>query len=297
LPLERLRQHLARGEYVQARREAERLIHVGDLSGENLVQAYRGAALAHYYVQDVFAAAKLGEKALERATAIGAWELIGRARYDLGEFYLTLGDTHLAREHLLQFLNDLPRYPQAQSLTAKAHHNLALIFRQRREYDKAVTYHEIAAGLHQQKNRNREAMEAIRGIIWCHLAAGHPAAAWPYIEQLSVYLQSHSDDGLSASLLTDLAYYHRLSGDIRTSMDFCEEALVPGRPGVDDHILATACVIAGENALDVRQHKEAGMFANLALDFALKAKHPFLMNRASALRRQIAEASQSRTPD
>lgn len=297
MPLERLRQHLTRGEYVQARREAERLIHVGDLTGANLVQAYRGAALAHYYVQDVFAAAKLGEKALERASAIGEWELIGRARYDLGEFYLTLGDSHLAREHLAQFLSDLPHYPQIQGLEAKAHHNLALILRQRREYEKAITYHETAASLHRRENRDREAMEAVRGIIWCHLAASRPAAAWPYIEQVSMYLQSHSDDGLSASLLTDLAYYHRLSGDIRTSMDFCEEALVPGRPGVDDHILATACVIAGENALDVGQHKEAGMFANLALDFALKAKHPFLMNRASALRRQVAEATQSRTPD
>lgn len=295
LPLEKLREHLARGEYVQARKEAERLIHVGELSGEDLVQAYRGAALAHYYLQEIFAAVKLGERALENALALEAWELIGRARYDLSEFYLTLGDTHQAREHLLEFLTHLDRYPQISSLEAKAHHNLALIFRQRREYENAVASHQMAANLFQRDGNLRLMMESIRGVIWCHLTVGDPDTAWPYIQQLSSYLEHHPDDGLSASLLTDRAYYHRQIGDLKASMDFCEEVLVPGRPGVDDHILATACVIAGENALDVGQPQEARKLADLALDFALKAKGPFLMNRASALRRRIHESEAART--
>jgi len=297
LPLERLRQHLARGEYVQARREAERLIHTGDLSGSELLEAYRGAAKAHFYVQDVFAAVKLGERVLELATSTENWEYIGKARFDLGTFYLTLGDTHLARQHLTQFLAELDRYPEAADLEARAHHNLGFIFRQRREYDQALASHQKAVALFHRDQNPRLKMEALRGVIWCHLYAGDPTGAWPYIEQVAAYLRDNHDEGLSASLLTDLACYHRLMGDIKRSMDFCEEALVPGRPGVDDHVLATACVIAGENALDVGRTHEAGMFANLALDYALKAKHPFLMNRASALRRRLYEINQACTSD
>lgn len=297
LPLERLRQHLARGEYVQARREAERLIHTGELTGAELLEAYRGAAKAHFYVQDVFAAAKLGEKVLELATASGNWEYIGKSRFDLGTFYLTLGDTHLARQHLTRFLTELERYPEAADLEARAHHNLGFIFRQRREYDHALASHQKAVALFQRDQNPRLKMEALRGVIWCHLYAGNPTGAWPYIEQVGAYLRENHDEGLSASLLTDFAYYYRLIGDIKRSMDFCEEALVPGRPGVDDHILATACVIAGENALDVGRTHEAGMFANLALDYSLKAKHPFLMNRASALRRRLHEINQACTSE
>lgn len=296
MPLEKLRQHLARGEYVQARREAERLIHYGELTGVTLVGAYRGASLAHYYVQDIFAAIKLGERALELAHGIGDRELVSRVRFDLGEFYLTLGDTHLAREHIQEFLSHL-EYPKAQELEAKAHHKLALIYRHRKEYDNAIAEHELAVNLFRQGGNLRHMIEAIRGIAWCHLTVGEPESAWPYIQQVSDYLLTHTDEELSASHLTDLAFYHRQMGNLRLSIDFCEEALMPGRPGVDDRILASACVIAGENALDLGQHDEARLLVNLALDYALRAKGPFLMNKASALRRRLHEAETARTPE
>ncbi len=297
MPLEKLRQHLARGEYVQARREAERLIHYGELSGAQLVTAYRGAALAHYFVQDIFAAIKLGEKALDLANTLGDWELVGRARFDLGEFYLTLGDTHLAREHIQEFLLNLHRYPQVGDLEAKAHHKLALIYRQRKEYENAIASHETAVTLFRLANNERAMVESVRGIAWCYLTTGDPHAAWPYIQQVSDYLLSHHDDELSASHLTDLAFYHRQLGNLKTSMDFCEEALMPGRPGVDDRILASACVIAGENALDLGQNNEARLLANLAMEYALKAKGPFLMNKAAALKRRLHEVETAHTPD
>ena len=295
--MDKLRQYLTRGEYLRARREADRLIQTGELAGPSLVQVYRVAAYAHYYLQDVYGAAKLCERALDLALELPPAELIGRCRYDLGEIYLTLGDLHLAREHLVQFLSEVDHHPILQPLEGKAHHNLALIFRQRREYENALAAHHLAASLFQRDGNLRQMIEAIRGVIWCHLTMNQPQAAWPCIQQVSAYLQDHQEDRLTASLLTDLAYYYRLAGDTKRSMDFCEEALVPGRPGVDDHILATACAIAGENALDVRRYQEAGMFANLALDYALKARHPLLMNRATTLRRRLQEVDPSRAPD
>lgn len=289
--LGKLGQHLSRCEYLLARRESERLILTQEVSGAELVQAYRGGALAHYYLGEVFAAIKLGEKALEAAHSLGARELIGRARYDLGEYYLMLGDTHLAHEHLKEFLAELPQYPEVGALEAKAHHNLALVLRQRREYDQAAAEHRRAAQLFEAAGDDRLHMEAIRGIIWCCLTTEQPSEAWPYIQQLSDHLEKHPDDQLRASLLTDLAYYYRLVGDLKLSMDYCEEVLIPGRPGVDDHILATACILAGETAFDLGHGTEAGKLATLGLDYALKAKGPFLMNRVSALRRRILESA------
>lgn len=287
MPLEKLRQHLGRGEYVQARREAERLIYLGELSGANLVQAYRGGALANYYLQEIFGAVKLGEKALELASQLEAWDLIGKLRYELGEFYLTLGDAHMALQHLQQCAADIDRYGDVPGLKAKLHHNLAHVYRHRRDFPRALASLHMAVDLYRQDGHRHLEMEALRAIIWCHLEARNPTAAWPYIQRVAAYLSDQSDPALSAGHLTDLAYYHRLTGDVRTSMNYCEEALVPGRPGVDDRILATACVITGENALDVGRYQEARMFANLAGDHALKAKHPYLMNMASALRKRI----------
>jgi tetratricopeptide (TPR) repeat protein len=290
LPLTKLRQHLAQGEYVQARREAERLIQVGELVGEHLVLAYRGASLAHYHLQEVFAAIKLGERALELAQCLGSWELIGKSRYSLGEFYLTLGDYPMAYEFVMGFLSDLDRYPTLdKSLEAWAHHKLGLIFRFRTQYQKSLASHHVAAGLHQRNGDVHAVVEALRGVVWCHLKMGEPHEAWPYIQQVSKLLQEHPHDRLLANLLNDMAYYYQQIGDLKTSMNYCAEALVPGRPGVNDQILATACVIAGENALALNRREEARIFANLADEFALRAKHPTLMNRAVSLRRSLYE--------
>lgn len=289
LALTNLRQHLAQGEYLQARREAERLIQTGELVGENLVQAYRGAALAHFYLQDVFAAIKLGERALESAESLGSWELIGKVRYDLGEFYLSLGDYHQAFDSLMQFLTDLSMYSTLTEREAWAHHKLGLIFRHRRQYEDSLASHHLAVSLHKRHGNLKAAMEALRGVVWCHLKMAQPHEAWPYMQQIHHYLQEHDEPGLAASMLNDSAYYYQQLGEFKASLDFCAEVMQPGRPGVDDHILATACVIAGENAAALQHREEARLFANLAAEYALRAKHPALMNRATALRRQLRE--------
>lgn len=282
---------------MQARREAERLIHMSDLSPDNLVQAYRGAALAYYYAGEIFAAIKLCEQALDRAQLLQNLELIGRARYDLGEYYLTLGDAHQAREHLLEFLSNLNSYPTLTQLEAKAHHNLALVFRQRRDYESAVASHMIAIRLFDRDGNERMHIESVRGLVWCYLTQGDYISAFPQLEKISAYLERYPEPALSASLLTDLAYYHYQAGNIARSMEFCEEAMMPGRPGVDDHVMATACVIAGENCVELHRINEARVFLNLALDYAVKAKGPFLMNRATALRRRLHEIERAPASD
>jgi tetratricopeptide (TPR) repeat protein len=291
LPFTELKRLLERGEYVRAKREAEWLIHSGELIGPDLARAYRAGAVAHYMLKELFAAAKMAERALACAMEARHAEETGRALYDLGEYYLRIGDYHLALERLNSFLTTMAQAPSLRSLEAKAQHNLGLIYRARRDWPKAIEAHREAARLHAAAGAERSALESIRGIAWCYLQQEQPGAALPYIEEVQMRLaQLPEEHQLSASLLTDLALYHRQVGNTALSVEYCHEVLVPGRPGVDEHLKATAYVIAGENAMDQGRPTEADLFANLALEEALRAQHPFLMNRANDLRRRLLQS-------
>lgn len=291
MPFTELKRLLERGEYVRAKREAEWLIHSGDLVGPDLARAYRGGAIAHYMLKELFAAVKMAERALAIASESQHLEEMGRALYDLGEYYLLVGDYHLALERLTSFLGTIPGAPVLQTLEGKAHHNLGLVYRARRDWSKAIAAHQAAARLHTANGAERSALESMRGVAWCHLQQEDPAAALPYIEEVQQRLANlPAEHQLSTSLLTDLALYHRQVGNTALSVEYCHEVLVPGRPGVDEHLKATAYVIAGENALDQGRPTEADLFANLALEEALKAQHPFLMNRVNDLRRRLLQA-------
>ncbi|MBP2019701.1 tetratricopeptide (TPR) repeat protein [Symbiobacterium terraclitae] len=289
MPLSRLRHLLEQQQYREARLEGERLIHQGTLTAEELARAYKGTAVASYYQRDIFAAIKLGEYALTAAEQSADQELITKCRYDLAEYYAVLGDYPRACDHLLTCLNDLQYTPGLVELEARVHHNLALIFRYRRQYDDALGSHHLAVDLLMRCGNWPLLMEGMRGIVYCHLARKEPEEALAYIQNLEQLLEEHPDDQLAASLLTDWAYYYQQTGDLKRSMQYCTAALSPGSPGVDDHVLATAAVIAGENALILERYEEARVFANLAEHYALEARQAALMNRATALRRRLHE--------
>jgi tetratricopeptide (TPR) repeat protein len=294
VPLSKLRQHLSQGEHVLALQEAERVIQTGEVSGLDLVRAHRGAALAHYHLRNVYAAVKQAEYALQLVAGChpcpDTWELTGKLRYELGEYYLTLGDIPLAHEHLLSCLTDLDRYHHIPELAAKLHHNLALVHWYRKEHDAALDAFHLAAARYQETGQMRQVMEVTRAIIWCYLDRSDPDAARPYLEAIAAYLADNADAELATAYLVDLAYYHRQSGNLKASLDCCAEVLAPGRPGVDDRLRATACVITGENALDAGRYEEAHLFAGMAMECAIQARHPYLMNMSSALRRRIHAA-------
>lgn len=287
MPLSRLRHLLEQQQYREARLEGERLIHQGSLSAESLARAYKGTAIASFYQQDIFAAIKLGEYALAAAERSDNRELINICRYDLGAYYFFLGDYPQAHDLLLTCLQDMQYTPALVELEARAHHNLALIFRYRRQYDDALGSHHLAVDLLRRCGDWQLLMEGLRGIVYCHIARNEPEEALTYIQNLEQLLEQHPVDRVAASLLTDWAYYYQKIGDLKRSMDYCTAALSPGSPGVDDHVRATAAVIAGENALILERYEEARVFANLAEHYALLARQVALMNRATELRRRL----------
>ncbi|MEW8978618.1 MAG: hypothetical protein AB2385_09455 [Symbiobacterium sp.] len=287
MPLSRLRRLLELQQYREAQAEGERLIRQGQLTAGELARAYKATAIASYYQGNVFRAIKLGEYALAAAERSDDHELINKCRYNLGEYYLVLGDYPTAYDHLFTCLRDLHQTPWLVDLEARTHHNLALIFRQRRQYDDALGSHHLSVDLFRQCGNWPLLMEGLRGIVYCHLARTEPEEALTYLQNLERLLQEHPNDRVAASLLTDWAYYHQQTGDLKRSMDYCAAALTPGSPGVDDHVLASATVISGENALLLERYEEARVFANLAEHYALNARQPALMNRATALRRKL----------
>lgn len=294
LPLSRLGRLLEQERYREAQFEGERLIHAGTLTAEELAHAYKGTAMASYFRREVYAAIKLGEYAVAVAERTTNWELINKCRYDLGEYYLTLGDYPRAFDHLLQCLNDLHRTPHLVDVEAGTHHKLALLFRYRRQYADAIGSHHLSLDLLRRCGNWPLLMEALRGLVYCHLALDQPDEALPYLQQLEHLLDEHPNEQIAASLLTDWAYYYQKIGDIRQSMAFCTRAMAPGLPGQDENVLSTASVIAGENALALGRYDEAQLFSNLAMQYALESRQSALMNRAAALRRKLYELGQIR---
>lgn len=294
MPLSRLGRLLEQERYREAQFEGERLIHAGTLTAEELAHAYKGTAMASYFRREVYAAIKLGEYAVAVAERTTNWELINKCRYDLGEYYLTLGDYPRAFDHLLQCLNDLHRTPHLVDVEAGTHHKLALLFRYRRQYADAIGSHHLSLDLLRRCGNWPLLMEALRGLVYCHLALDQPDEALPYLQQLEHLLDEHPNEQIAASLLTDWAYYYQKIGDIRQSMAFCTRAMAPGLPGQDENVLSTASVIAGENALALGRYDEAQLFSNLAMQYALESRQSALMNRAAALRRKLYELGQIR---
>nr|PZN73523.1 MAG: hypothetical protein DIU55_03135 [Bacillota bacterium] len=294
MPLKRLRRLLEEERYRDAQLEGERLIRAGTLTPEELATAYKGTAMASYYRREIYAAIKLGEYALEVAERTSNWELINKCHYDLGEYYLTLGDYPQAYDHLMKCLHELHRTPYLVDVEAGTHHKLALLFRYRRQYEDAIGAHHLSLDLLRQCGNWPLLMEALRGLVYCYLALDQPEEALPYLEQLERYLAEHPNDQVAASLLTDWAYYYQKMGDLRQSMVFCTRAMAPGLPGQDENVLSTASVIAGENALALGRYDEAQLFANLAMQYALESRQSALMNRALALQRKLHELGHAR---
>lgn len=288
LPLVKLEQLLGAGAYLQVRREADRLLLEGNLSVQEQGAVLRMACRAGLSLAEYYGAAKLGERAIERAKEAGDTVTLGKAHLDLGYAYLYIGDTYGAEENLKAFLALLPDLPGLERWEGMAHYNLSHVHRQRKQWHLAVAALERAAALFGQFGQQAERAQAALDLAWCYLMLGTSPLAAPYLVQVEEYLSQHQDDGLSADLICEKALYHRLEGDIPTSSRLCQEIFIPGRQGITPKHLGEATWIMGENALDLGRLDEASLFANMALDHAASDNYPTLMNLACDLRRRIA---------
>lgn len=288
MPLRKLEQFLTDGLYLQAKREADRLLLMDDLDLAQRCQVELGACKAAVYLTEVYAAAKHGERALALAEQLRNQKLIATAHYKLGIAYVHVGDSFMAEEHLKTFLGMAGSAGDAEQLRiAKANYNMSRVLRQRRDYKGAISSLAAAEPLFTAKGEHRLAAICHLDIAWCLLMAGEPDPASPHLTALESYLKSHDDPVLAADLLCGRALYFRLKGDLLASANLCEEVFQPGRLGVTDHQLSEAAWIMGENMLQLGRPQEAQIFANMALEHAVKTKWPLGMNLACNLRKRL----------
>lgn len=288
VPLVKLEQLLGAGAYLQVRREADRLLLEGNLSVREEGLVYRTACRACLSLAEYYAAAKLGERAVERANEAGDSMTLGRAHFDLGSAYLYIGDTYGAEQNLEAFLSLLPSLTGLERWEGMAHYNMSHVHRQRKQWPNAIVALHRAAGLFERTGQKAESAQVALDLAWCHLMLGEPTFAAPHLAALEEYLRTHHDDGLSADLICEKALYYRLEGDIPTSTRLCQEIFMPGRQGVTPKHLGEATWVMGENALDLGRMEEASLFANMSLDHAARDNYPTLMNLVCDLRRRIA---------
>lgn len=293
MPLNKLEQLINAGFYLQAKREAERLL----LGWDTATPSQRGriewsACVASLYLNELYAAAKHGERAVQLAQEAQDSELLAHAHYDLGITYVHVGDTHLASQHLLTFLGMSEQMGADQKrCIAAAKFNLARVHRQRREYGTAAQLLREAAALFNLVGSARPAASCELDLAWMHLLLERPAESLPHIEAADAYASAYSDAVMAADLRCARAMYCQLTGDLPQSVSLCETVFQPGQEGITDHQLAEAAWIMGTNAVLMGRLQEAQIFANMATEYAIKFGWPLGMNLACDLRRRIAAYS------
>lgn len=287
LPLEKLTELLKAGAYLQVRREADRLRLEGNLSVRDQGFVMRMACRACLYLADYYAAAKLGEQAVERAREANDTNTLGMAHFDLGVAYTHIGETYGAEQHLESFLSLYPRMTEAGAWEGKAYFNLSIVHRQRKQWHTAIEMLEKAASVFELTGQEMERARCALDTAWCYLMLGASSMAAPHLAHVEEHLQANPDHTLAADLICEKALYYRLEGNIATSSNLCQEIFMPGRQGVTSHHLGEAAWVMGENALDLGRMEEANLFVNMALDHAARDNWPSLMNLACDLRRRI----------
>lgn len=276
------------GGYLQVRREANRLLLEGKLSVHEQGIVLRLAGRACLQLGEYYAAAKLSERATERAHEVQDVELLCKARFDLGYAYLYIGDPYGAEENLHAALSLLKKMAGLRHWEPMIHYNLSAVHQQRRQWHTAVEALERAARLFEEFGQRAERTQCDLDLAWCYLMLGVSSLAAPHLAKIEEHLSHHLDDMLSADLICQRALYYRLEGDIARSSHLCQEIFVPGRKGVTAKQLGEATWIMGENSLDLGRFDEANLFVNMALDHATRDNYPILMNLACDLRRRIA---------
>lgn len=297
MPLSRLHTLLASQYWAQARKEVDRLLST-DLSPSDRAHAYKSGGFAALQCGEYFAAIEMATRAIRQAAEAGETGAEAEAHFVAGTAYLFVGDHPLSEQHLVRFLDMSTSLPDMGSKVPHAHFNMGVLSEYRGNYHDAVAGYERALSLWLQAGVTKQVVRCYRHLAWCHLLLHQPDQALPYLNRIEMQLRVREDPEYRFWLLIDRAFYCRLNGQLADSLALCEEVFAQtGSPGLSDDHLTEAAWITGENSLDVGRTHEAMIFADLAIQYAMRANWPFMMNRANNLRTRAAEAEERQTMD
>lgn len=286
MPIDRLRSLVATGQFLAAYREVERLAMDPGLAPSLRAQVYLVGVRAAAGLREIYSAVKLAEKAVEAAELGSNWEDIGNARLYSAQIYRELGDTAQALRFFRLFFQYLDRYPSLQSKTAQAYYNLGLTHQQRREYAEALEAYKLAAEDFEKLSQPAYLLASLQNSAWVMLLQARPSEAEPFLAQAEALCAQLEHPEYQVSQLVLEALYARQTNTPDRAMALCEEIFQPGRLAGENHLAAAAWVMA-DLTLEADRMHEASIFADLALNHALKAKDPHLMNLASEVKQRV----------
>lgn len=278
--------HLCRGEFLQAAREAERILLL-DLAQWERARVCRYLGRSRGQAGDPYGALKVLEMAHVLAQESRDWDCLGLARAELGITLLMTGDYANAIDSLQSYFLDFRRYNEARAVEGLVHYNLGLASRRRRDYPAAIDHYTRAVSWFTERGYTLHAGQTHQNLSWLYCLDGNYDEA----ERELITADSFLDvcgPAFQAEQLVCRALYHLCTGQLGTSMLMVEEVLRPTRTGVTPTHKGHAAWIAGCVALESRHHDMATYFADLATQFALEAKEPAIMSQASLLRADIA---------
>lgn len=290
--LEELARYKAAGEHLAAIRLAEALLAAPErltrLESVLIARAgfTAGSAMEQFHLAAAFTV--IEERCAQETLDS---DLIAVAAFHRGTALLYLGDTHLSQERLLQFVAlDMPHRHGLNSYRGPALFNLGIAYMLGKEYQQAVRSFMSGQAVFEAACDYRGAIRCNLEAAWAELLDDSPEPAGRYLDRAITLLAEYPEQDLQAVCLCHRAYYHHCLGDISTAARLCEEVMTPGRSGVTSHQLSEAAWIAGECALATGHMEAARMLSALALDEAITAKWPALMNRAGDLARRVNKA-------
>lgn len=279
LPLNQLQHLIDQRDWEQARQELEWLLVSGRLDPAQRCLVHRHGCRVYSWLQQYYAAVKHGEIALGYAAVVGDHNTQTRVLFDLGHAHLWLGNSSDAVDKLHQFIEHM-QTGHFNHLAGKAWLNLGIAYRISNRLSEAVGAHACAVRAYEELQDTRGAAKALIGGAWCHLLQGEHLLAGPILADVHRGLSADPDDELEGHLTYCQALYLRQIGEQIESQQLCRSLWATHS---EPEIVAAACWIAGENALDGGRLEEACRLANLALECSKQCPFPSIIEQAYQL--------------
>jgi tetratricopeptide (TPR) repeat protein len=289
--LEELRQRKKSAEHLRVIQLAQEILAdpVG-LADREAFEVARLGASAAMTMNRVFQASQFTEQEIFWAEASGNADLMATSMFHHASALMFKGDAREARARFEAYLiMDTPPREALNPYRWASHFNLGVILEQQRDYRGAVSAFLVARDVAQASRLPTQVVQSLLEAAWADIMDKRGEAAGFRLQEATEILDEHPNEILQATALCHRAAYHWKMGERAEAMRLAQEIMTPDRPGVNAHHRCEASWIAGECALELGLLSEAQMFVAVALDYAVKANWPYLMNQVGDLRRRIVE--------
>lgn len=293
--LERLKGHLARGEYATVKALAQGMVLSSDVTPEDKGTAALLAVQSALTLGEGLIACAFANRALGLAQEHGMNILEGRALFWLGTAKLGVGDFAQARTFLSQYLAGLTDQwgELDDELTGHAHMNVGQVYREQRLYADSLKAYAQALTRFQQTGDLRNQVATRHQMAWILIRDRAYDEAKEHLDATASMGDLPADS--QTHQLCHEALLHLFTGNHTGATTRATEVLHPNRPNTNAGHRAIAAYVAGSVALAVGHLDDAKHFAEVSHDYAIDSGWATHINLAIELKQKLHVATS--TPD